>query len=260
MLSEVPILAPLLSPFTDDGSQLSEVRLAKSIRWHRDRGAAGFLLGGESGEYWALAFSERKHLIEWAMREAGEAQVYVHVSAPTTAAVLDLCQTAARGGAAGVVVMVPQHSPLTEDEVRGFAAGIKRYAGTPTVVIDQAKQVVLESGGVSWTPLAGSTLQTLAVGRGLWLEEAIVDGRLLSPAAAFGADRLRLMAENWMKWKIRVGSLFMKDRGARIAKTLMQETDCDLGSPRAPLMVLDDQGRAVLNGVLSDLEREEQAL
>lgn len=239
------ILAPLASPFTDDGSQLSEARVARMVRWHLEQGAGGFVVMGESGEWWSLAFQERKQLIEWVTREAPDHPVYVHATAMTTAATLDLCQTAARYRAAGAVV-TPPPILLHEDEVHALGVALRRYADLPVAFLDPHGHLALEGSGLAW----GAPSDEASLRRHPQVEEAVVAGMMATPLALFGARRAAKMAAEWPLWKIKASGLIKAGRGPRLAKAVFQELDMDLGIPRPPVQGLDDQARVILRGLL----------
>ena len=66
MLELAGRFVPLVTPFTDDGSTLSEVRLARLVRFYLDRSVEGLALATETGEFGTLSQDERKQLLEWA--------------------------------------------------------------------------------------------------------------------------------------------------------------------------------------------------
>ena len=60
---------PLTTAFTDDGRTLSEVRMARQVKFWMERGVTGFYLGGETGEFLTVVTSERKTALEIVQRE-----------------------------------------------------------------------------------------------------------------------------------------------------------------------------------------------
>ena len=90
------VLAPLPTPFTDDGSSISEIRLLRLLRKLQELGVSGYVACCEVGEFVALGRSERKSLVEILLRDpASLIQVVVNVSTLSTPASLDLAQHAA---------------------------------------------------------------------------------------------------------------------------------------------------------------------
>lgn len=134
---ELPaVLAPLPSPFTDDGSGLSEVRIARLMRRLKDAGVRGVVIASDTGEFGALNISERKLLTEICVREAqGDQAVIVHVSTLSTAASLDLAQHAARHGARAALVMAPYYGDFTNQEIASYFKAIAQYAEIPLIIL-----------------------------------------------------------------------------------------------------------------------------
>src|ERR1700722_16717175 len=60
---------PLTTAFTDDGRTVSEVRMARQVRFWVEREAPGFYLFGETGEFLTVVTSERKAVLEIVQRE-----------------------------------------------------------------------------------------------------------------------------------------------------------------------------------------------
>src|SRR5579871_5649276 len=99
MLDIAGFFAPVVTPFTDDGNTVSEIRLARLVRHLTERGVSGFVCGTETGEFLTTSVSERKQVLEIVMREAHGMPVLAHCSMIGTAQTIDLCQHSARHGA-----------------------------------------------------------------------------------------------------------------------------------------------------------------
>lgn len=255
MLQGALIAAPLASPFTDDGTQLSEVRLARVMRFHRQQGAGAFLAGTDAGEWWALSLSERKQLVEWCVREAGGLPVLVQATAWTTAAVLDLCQSAARHGASAAVVTPPPGIPLAQEEEEGLATSLRRYAGLPVHYLSPslpASQPLPESSH-AWKDLGTARLEQLALARGPHPLEAVVEGLVIHQGALFGAASLRQMAGEWVKYKLRLQALVKAGPGPRLAKAVLLAAGIDAGPCRPPIGGLDQQSVEALKLLVAEL-------
>lgn len=130
------LFAPLVTPYTDDGSTVSEVRLARQIRHLIERGVAGFVTCSDTGEFLALSFSERKAVLEITMRECQGRTVFTHISSMNTSTSLDLAQHAGRHGARGAIVMPPYFGRYTDDEIAKFFEAIAAYGNITMIVVD----------------------------------------------------------------------------------------------------------------------------
>lgn len=129
-------VVPLCTPFTDDGLSISEVRLARLVRWYRAKSQTRFLVLGECGEFTAASPSERKAVVEIVAREASGSEFLVNVSALSTSTAVDLAQHAARHGAAAVVAMPPFYPKLDDEEITSYIHSIASYAKQPVIVTD----------------------------------------------------------------------------------------------------------------------------
>lgn len=135
------LFAPVVSPFTDDGSTISEVRLARLVRHLSERQISGFVTTTDTGEFLALSFSERKTVLEIVLRESGGKPVLAHISTMNTSASLDLAQHAARHGARAVVVGPPFYGKYSDEEIAKFFETIAAYAGCPLLIVDPLQRL-----------------------------------------------------------------------------------------------------------------------
>jgi len=136
MVSLVGLFAPLPTPFTDDGSTISEVRLARAIRWMNHRGVEGFVVASETGQSTSLSLSERKMLLEIAMRESQGRPVISNVTTFSTQASLDLAQSAHRHGVRAVIVAPPPFALLSDNELFYHYNAICQHSGTNVIAVD----------------------------------------------------------------------------------------------------------------------------
>ncbi|HMS55539.1 MAG TPA: dihydrodipicolinate synthase family protein [Fimbriimonadaceae bacterium] len=134
-------VVPLCTPFTDDGLSVSEVRLARLVRWYRTKQQTRFFVLGECGEFSAVSPSERKSVVENVAREASGAEFIVNVTALSTSTAVDLAQHAARHGAAAVVTMPPFYPKLDDEETTSFIHAIASYAKQPVIVCDPRRSL-----------------------------------------------------------------------------------------------------------------------
>jgi dihydrodipicolinate synthase/N-acetylneuraminate lyase len=254
---DVPLLVPLATPYTDDTTTLSEIRLIKIMRWHRERGAEGWVVGSEVGEVNSLSHSERKQLNEWVIREAAGSPVIVNVTCNTTAATVDLAQHAARHGAKSAYCM-PPFATLTEREMQGYLAALRRHGQLNVTLIDPSEQwnhLAIEATSIAThalSPLEASE-PTLGKFRG-GCEFKGEDG-FCSPVNVFGADLANRLFEKWFQLGPIIQGLFRLGGHARVAKAALEFHGFDPGPPRPPLQSADENVRAVLQNLLTTAER-----
>lgn len=133
---------PIVTPFTDDGATLGEVRLARLLRFYVRGGAQGFVLATDTGEFTTLTLSERKQLVEMTVRETQSAlPVLVNVSSTSTSFSLDLAQHAGRHGARAVVLMPPYFGRLTQTEHMEHIRVIANHSSLPIIVCDPESEL-----------------------------------------------------------------------------------------------------------------------
>lgn len=250
MFNSQPQLIPLLTPFTDDTAQVSEVRLARLVRWHHERGAGGFVVGGEAGEVHALSHSERKQVLEWVMRDCAGKPVFVQVTANTTSNTVDLCQHASRHGAKGALY-APPHLGLGEEEVRSALTSIKRHGDLPIAVFETPFAAEFSSDGCK--SLEDIGLGALCFHRTAMLDEFVFGNYVLSPLNIFGAENAQKFEKNWPQFKLRLHALFRHGKSHRVGKELMEQLGLELGPPRPPIHRLDATGREIIKSLLADI-------
>lgn len=238
MENPAQMLAPLPSAFTDDGSQVSEIRMARLMRWLREQGVSGWVVTSEVGEFTTIGISERKQLLEVVVREAGSGlNVYVNVSVASTSASLDLAQHAARHGAKAVLLMPPVYGDFTRSEIRDFYHTIARHVRLPIIAVDpqermdaEALHELLELPGLHVVDKSGSSSANFV------FEDAVCH-----PLHALGIswNANPALAE----FAARVGA-------AKFVKCVLEEIDKEVGPLRGPLQSLVSEERAELRSLL----------
>lgn len=141
MLNLSGSFVPLAAAFTDDCASLSEVRIARQVRFWVERSSSGFFLCGETGEFLTTSTSERKLQLETVYRESqGTLPIVVNVSSLNTATSLDLGQHAARHGAAAAFLAPPFFGTYTVDEIDRHIKTVATLSGLPIIVGDPYSQ------------------------------------------------------------------------------------------------------------------------
>src|SRR5579862_6608735 len=141
MLGLSGLFAPIVTPFTDDGGAISEVRLARLIRHLAENGVVGFVVCSETGEFTTVTSGERKQMLEFLAREARGIPILAHCTRLGTSQCMDLCQHAARHGARAAVVMPPYFGQFNDDEIEQHLRRIVQHANLPIILVDPSHQV-----------------------------------------------------------------------------------------------------------------------
>jgi len=135
------IFTPLPTPLTDDGTSVSEIRLARLHQKLKPKGFSGWVVNTEVGEFNAFSFADRKSMVEMVLRMSPGMPVIVNVSTPSTLASLDLAQHAERHGALAVVMAPPYWGPFFDEEIHLHYRTVSQYANLPLIVVDPRRMI-----------------------------------------------------------------------------------------------------------------------
>lgn len=217
---------PLPSPFSDDGMTLSEIRIARMVRWYLNAGAEGFVVCTETGEFSTLSFSERKTMLEFVLRETrGTVPVLANVSSLSTAASIDLAQSAGRHGARGVVIMPPYYGDFTADETLAHLHAVSAYGKVPVILVDPQGKV---------TPEIQSRLAD-------WGNVAVAEPNFWRYTRSDAFTCGGISVQPWMAASPsqaadpNVLEALKTFAAAKVAKAALEIQNLDLGSPRPPM-------------------------
>lgn len=247
------ILVPLVTPFTDDTTTLSEIRVARLVRYHREQGASGFVVAAEAGEVPMISLAERKQLLEWVIQNAHGDPVFVNATANSTSAAVDLAQHAERHGAKGAIIHIPTHTALTPDEQASFAATIHRFANLPVAILGSTSCVKNQPNFLTLSTLSQAGLGPISIYKEMTFEEFVWDGHVATPLAIFGSDLARTLVQNWATLQIDVRNLLAHGRTHRVGKAAMPTFGVELGPPRSPIHELDQADSQLLDKILQSL-------
>lgn len=238
------VVIPLVTPFTDDLSQVSEVRLARLVRSLIPQNPGGFLVGGDLGEFAFLSLSERKAVLEIVLRETSNAvPVVVNVSAVGTMAALDLAQHAKRHGAKASVVMPPYYGQFTSQEMLHHLKMIANYSDNMVLVVDpqgrldaQVAADLTHNASVRFpAPAATKVGANHAISESSTTDEFAVADCLASPVALFELRSISDAMSGAEAKRAAIMANAMRTNGkVRLAKALLQYRDIETGPPRNP--------------------------
>lgn len=215
---------PLVTPFTDDGATLSEVRIARLVRHFVGQGVPGFVVCSDTGEFTTLSFAERKAMLETTVRESqGAIPVLTNVSTLSTSASLDLTQHAVRHGARAAIIMPPYYGELSEAEMVEHIRCVASYSGFTLIVVDPRGALSVQSRA-ALTATQGVCLAGNSPGRPTsttdWFR---VEPLLVSPAFMFPDSNPEVFAQG---------------NRAAISKALFESLSLEVGRPRMPVQPL----------------------
>ena len=125
--------AAMVTPFSDDGGEVSEQRLAAYCEFLIARGIGGLFAFGTTGEWPLLSEEERTAGARALVRQAaGRVPVIVHAGAHGTAQAIRLARAAREAGAAAASLISPPFYPLDPEALLAhFAAVARAVPGFP---------------------------------------------------------------------------------------------------------------------------------
>lgn len=244
MLEISGVLVPLVTPFTDDMSAVSEVRLARLVRRLRERNCQGFVVGTDTGEFATLSQGERKMVVETVIRESSNSvPLIVHATHASTMAALDLAQHAQRHGARAALVMPPVYGRFTIEEVQQHYKTIANYANFPIIACDLPDQDLSEvfeelkhhRGIAQVQHLSTKWCNAACISPYVTTDEFAIQDLVASPLGMI-LDSALIGDPGDMALET---ARAIRTHGAvRVIKSLLQYNDFDMGPPRTPLQPL----------------------
>ena len=111
-----PMVA-VITPFDSNGN-IEENEFQNNVQRMFDNRATGIIVGGCTGEFWALSYEERCRLFQLGVNAAqGRGTVIVGSGAVTVDETIELTLEAERAGADGALILPPYFVRLTEDQI-----------------------------------------------------------------------------------------------------------------------------------------------
>jgi dihydrodipicolinate synthase/N-acetylneuraminate lyase len=121
----------LITPFDARGA-IDPGLIQRNIDIQLDRGATGCLVGGCTGEFWAVTAEERRSLYSMAVRAVrGRGTVLAGCGAVTATEAIGLTRAARDAGCDGAVILPPFFVKLTDDEIFAHFEAISNAVSFP---------------------------------------------------------------------------------------------------------------------------------
>jgi len=122
------------TPFHDDG-RIDEAGFAANLDRLIDAGATGIVVGGCTGEFWALTHEERKRLYEVARDAiAGRVTLIVGTGAVTVDEAVALTRHAEASGCDGALILPPYFVKLSDAEIFAHFADVAAQVDLPIIL------------------------------------------------------------------------------------------------------------------------------
>lgn len=138
----------VVTPFDDRGA-IDERLLQANLELLLEKGATGFIVGGCTGEFWAMSPDERAQLFKMSVKiVGGRGTVIVGTGAITPSDVIRLTRSAQDAGCDGALILPPYFNKITDDEIVDHFALIGSQTDIPIMVynIPQAAVNVISPG------------------------------------------------------------------------------------------------------------------
>ncbi|KAB8228185.1 dihydrodipicolinate synthase family protein [Aspergillus alliaceus] len=153
------VMVALITPFTDDGSKIDEVRLKTHIDRLLQAGVHGLVPGGSTGEFTVLSLAERKQLTDLCVKyAAGRVPVIAGTGATSTQEAIELAVHASQVGAAAVMVVPPFYDPVSYEQLTEMLKEIHEASKLPIVYYN-----IPAASGLALTPQQIADLSEVGV-------------------------------------------------------------------------------------------------
>lgn len=128
------IIPPIITPMTDDGG-IDEDGFAAVIEYMIGNGVHGIIIGGTTGEFYALSKEERTRQFSLAKQLiGGRVPMICGVNDITTAGACFYAETARDAGADGILIAAPYYSLPTQQELATHCLAIDAATGLPIML------------------------------------------------------------------------------------------------------------------------------
>ncbi len=128
------IWTPVVTPFSENGAIHFDT-VAKTIDTLIDQGVHGLIVGGTTGEYYALSKDERKQLFDFVVdRAKGRIPLMAGINATTTADSLELGKHAKAAGFNAILIAAPYYCQPTQQELLAHVRCVDDAIGLPIML------------------------------------------------------------------------------------------------------------------------------
>ncbi|MGI9111905.1 MAG: dihydrodipicolinate synthase family protein [Gaiellaceae bacterium] len=125
----------LVTPFTDDGSQVAIDALRELLDWQLESGVPGVIVLGTTGEFLTVTDEERTQLVEETVSHLdGRIPVLVGTMSASTANAVRYSREAEELGADGLMIVPPYYYTPTEAEIFAYYRAIAEAVSIPLML------------------------------------------------------------------------------------------------------------------------------
>jgi len=128
------IYTPIITPFSNDG-EIDWNTYTEVIDWQIENGVAGIIVGGSTGEFYALSKEERIQQFKFAAdRINGRVEFMAGVNDIRVDECIDISLAASAAGASSLLVAAPPYSLPSEEELAHHVLKIAETVGLPIML------------------------------------------------------------------------------------------------------------------------------
>ncbi len=140
------IIPPVITPFTADG-QVDEAGQATVLNAMIEDGVHAVIVGGTTGEYYALSRAERVRQFAFAKEViAGRVPLVCGVNDITTEGACDFAKAAKAAGGDGLLIAAPYYSLPTEAELAAHCLAVDKAADLPIMLYNYPGRTGVDMG------------------------------------------------------------------------------------------------------------------
>lgn len=145
------VIVPLLTPFTEGGSEIDVPALKRLVNVVIDAGVQGVIATSSTGEFFHLDESERQLAAEIVAEEvAGRVPLLVGIGAMATRHVIDWARHARSLHADGMLMLPPFFEPVSMDAIVAHYAAVSDAVDVPIMLYNTppATQILLSAADI----------------------------------------------------------------------------------------------------------------
>lgn len=125
----------IVTPFSEDGSQIDVEALRGFLDWQLESGVPGVIVLGTTGEFLTVSDEERTQLVEATVRHVdGRMSVLVGTMNASTPNAVRYSREAEELGADGLMIVPPYYYTPTEDEIFGYYRAVAEAVSIPIML------------------------------------------------------------------------------------------------------------------------------
>ena len=142
------IYTPIITPFKDSG-EIDWDMYAEVIDWQIENGVAGIIVGGSTGEFYALSKEERIQQFKFAAdRINNQVEFMAGVNDIRVDECLEISLAAVDAGAKSLLVAAPPYSLPSEEELASHVLDIANKTGLPIMLYNYPGRTGVEMGEI----------------------------------------------------------------------------------------------------------------